>query len=121
MVTTAAWLALNSQRALRCGTVGLLLIDTEHGDKMKPRDAGTIAEQAAFANRWFSSGSVSKTFIPLLCATVLVGLIASAASLFASAPSVAHNANADDLDRSVKPGDDFYRYANGGWLKTAAI
>jgi predicted metalloendopeptidase len=25
------------------------------------------------------------------------------------------------MDRSVKPGDDFYRYANGGWLKSAAI
>jgi putative endopeptidase len=26
-----------------------------------------------------------------------------------------------DMDTSVKPGNDFYRYANGGWLKTAAI
>ena len=25
------------------------------------------------------------------------------------------------MDRSIKPGDDFYRYANGGWLKTATI
>ena len=25
------------------------------------------------------------------------------------------------MDRSVKPGDDFYRYANGGWLKTTTI
>src|SRR5689334_18455054 len=25
------------------------------------------------------------------------------------------------IDRSVKPGDDFYAYANGGWLKTAEI
>ncbi|MGH9747242.1 MAG: M13 family metallopeptidase [Candidatus Acidiferrales bacterium] len=25
------------------------------------------------------------------------------------------------MDRSIKPGDDFYRYANGGWLATAAI
>src|SRR3954452_18205197 len=28
---------------------------------------------------------------------------------------------ADDVDHSVKPGDDFYWYANGGWLKTVAI
>ncbi len=27
----------------------------------------------------------------------------------------------NDLDRSVKPGDDFYRHANGMWLKSAAI
>ncbi len=26
-----------------------------------------------------------------------------------------------DIDRSIKPGDDFYRFANGGWLKTAVI
>jgi putative endopeptidase len=25
------------------------------------------------------------------------------------------------MDRSIKPGDDFYRYANGGWLATSAI
>jgi putative endopeptidase len=31
------------------------------------------------------------------------------------------NAPMDDMDRSIKPGDDFYRYANGHWLKTAAI
>jgi len=29
--------------------------------------------------------------------------------------------NLDYIDRSVKPGDDFYAYANGGWLKTAEI
>jgi len=27
----------------------------------------------------------------------------------------------DYIDRSVNPGDDFYAYANGGWLKTAEI
>jgi predicted metalloendopeptidase len=27
----------------------------------------------------------------------------------------------DDMDRSIKPGDDFYRYANGGWLKTVTV
>jgi putative endopeptidase len=27
----------------------------------------------------------------------------------------------DYIDTSVKPGDDFFRYTNGGWLKTATI
>jgi putative endopeptidase len=27
----------------------------------------------------------------------------------------------DDIDRSVRPGDDFYWYANGGWLKSVVI
>ncbi|HEX8801469.1 MAG TPA: M13 family metallopeptidase N-terminal domain-containing protein, partial [Terriglobales bacterium] len=26
-----------------------------------------------------------------------------------------------NMDRSVKPGDDFYRYANGGWIKRTEI
>jgi putative endopeptidase len=26
-----------------------------------------------------------------------------------------------NMDRSVKPGDDFYRYANGGWLERTEI
>jgi predicted metalloendopeptidase len=25
------------------------------------------------------------------------------------------------MDRAVKPGDDFHRYANGGWLKRTEI
>ncbi|MEP7075102.1 MAG: M13 family metallopeptidase [Acidobacteriota bacterium] len=35
--------------------------------------------------------------------------------------SFAQNAGIDDIDRTVKPGDDFYRYANGAWLKRSAI
>jgi predicted metalloendopeptidase len=30
-------------------------------------------------------------------------------------------ANPQDIDRSVTPGEDFYRFANGGWLKTAVV
>lgn len=52
-------------------------------------------------------------------------------ALFASAslatPAVAAPAippwglHLDYIDRSVKPGDDFFAYANGGWVKTAEI
>jgi putative endopeptidase len=61
------------------------------------------------------------TLMPLGRATTLVAAFALAVSLIVTAPSVAQNANVDVLDRSVKPGEDFYRYANGGWLKAAAI
>src|SRR6202042_3984352 len=27
----------------------------------------------------------------------------------------------DNMDRSVKPGDDFFRYANGNWMKRTEI
>jgi putative endopeptidase len=26
-----------------------------------------------------------------------------------------------NMDRSVKPGDDFYHYANGGWIKRSKL
>ena len=35
----------------------------------------------------------------------------------AAARPATKNPIADDMDYSIKPGDDFYRYANGGWLK----
>jgi putative endopeptidase len=58
---------------------------------------------------------LSRTWAPIImlaCAVFLSG---------ASAP-VPENTNArDDMDWSIKPGDDFYHYANGGWLKTVAI
>jgi predicted metalloendopeptidase len=47
--------------------------------------------------------------------------------LFTLALSLSTSAQVDqavatqELDRSIKPGDDFYRYANGGWLKTTTI
>src|SRR5215468_7561610 len=30
-------------------------------------------------------------------------------------------ANDEGMDKSVQPGDDFYAYANGGWLKNTEI
>ena len=39
----------------------------------------------------------------------------------AATPPAPANPDPDDMDRSVKPGDDFYRYANGGWLKANTI
>ncbi len=55
-------------------------------------------------------------------ATALVVIFAFVVFLIASATPVAQNTSAqDDMDHSIKPGDDFYRYANGGWLKTATI
>jgi predicted metalloendopeptidase len=53
---------------------------------------------------------------------------AALAAIFAStfchaavaAPRVS-NVDLQGMDRSVRPGDDFYRYANGGWARTATI
>jgi putative endopeptidase len=58
---------------------------------------------------------LSRTWAPII-------MLACAVFLSGASASVPENPNAqDDMDRSVKPGDDFYHYANGGWLKTVAI
>jgi len=38
-----------------------------------------------------------------------------------TAASVASGIDLDGMDKAVAPGDDFFRYANGTWLKTAEI
>src|SRR5882762_7567753 len=50
-------------------------------------------------------------------------LLALTATTYAQNPaeSAATPADGDDRDLSVKPGDDFYRYANGGWLAKSVI
>jgi putative endopeptidase len=56
--------------------------------------------------------------------TVAYGLLAlallTAHSQDALAPET-HGIVVANMDRSVKPGDDFYGYANGGWLKRTEI
>jgi putative endopeptidase len=52
---------------------------------------------------------------------VLFAIFAFSVFLGTAASPDDQNARTQDMDRSIKPGDDFYRYANGGWLGTAAI
>ena len=46
---------------------------------------------------------------------------ALAAAVGASAAPALHGVDLAGMDRTVKPGDDFFRYSNGGWLKTVEI
>lgn len=51
-------------------------------------------------------------------------MICTTGNLFAASATSPGNAIGIDLagvDHGVKPGDDFFRYANGDWLKTAQI
>jgi predicted metalloendopeptidase len=88
---------------------------------MKSKDAGTIANVAAFVNRRFSCSSLSRTSIPFLRTIVIFVILTSTVSLTPTGPLFAQNGNTDDMDHSIKPGEDFYRYANGYWLNAATI
>lgn len=59
-----------------------------------------------------------KTTSRLLKMVVVCATLASAAlsAQDAAAPQT-HGVSLANMDRSVKPGDDFYRYANGNWIK----
>ena len=58
---------------------------------------------------------------PAFLRTTVIFAIFFIAASFSKAPAVAQNTPANDIDRSTKPGDDFYQCANGGWLKNVAI
>jgi putative endopeptidase len=50
-----------------------------------------------------------------------VGIFALAASAQNAAAPETHGIAVANLDRSVHPGDDFYEYANGAWIKRTEI
>ena len=81
----------------------------------------SIADASAFAHRWLSFSSLARIPRPLLYGVALVITVVSAVLLTTAAPPASQNAHEDGMDRSIKPGDDFYRYANGDWLRTVAI
>jgi putative endopeptidase len=51
----------------------------------------------------------------------LITLLALLALSIAAARPAPKNPIPDDMGSSIRPGDDFYRYANGGWLKANTI
>ena len=50
-------------------------------------------------------------------AALAVAALAADAQAPAAAQGAVHGVNKADMDMSVRPGDDFYQYAGGGWLK----
>ncbi len=58
--------------------------------------------------------------MPSFCMTAVVVTIGIATSLHTVADPVPQDAYTQDMDRAIKPGDDFYRFANGGWLNAAS-
>ena len=56
-----------------------------------------------------------------LSLALAVGIVAAALSGAARAQPAARAADPQVEDTTVRPGDDFYRYANGGWLRTVPL
>ena len=52
-----------------------------------------------------------------MVAALAVAALAADAQAPATAQGAVHGVNEADMDMSVRPGDDFYQYAGGGWLK----
>lgn len=52
-----------------------------------------------------------------MVAALAVASLAADAQAPAAAQGAVHGVNKADMDMSVRPGDDFYQYAGGGWLK----
>lgn len=52
-----------------------------------------------------------------MAAALAVAAFAADAQAPAAAQGAVHGVNKADMDMSVRPGDDFYQYAGGGWLK----
>lgn len=61
------------------------------------------------------------TRIPLKIAASLVFPMAFIALAEQASAPESHGVRVANMDSSVKPGDDFYRYTNGGWLKRTEI
>ena len=56
-----------------------------------------------------------------MVAALAVAALAADAQAPAAAQGAVHGVNKADMDMSVRPGDDFYQYAGGGWLKANSM
>ncbi len=57
----------------------------------------------------------------LLALALVAGPLAAAAPAAAPAKAAAHGLDLAGMDRTVKPGDDFFAYTNGTWFKHTVI
>src|SRR6266436_3113741 len=58
------------------------------------------------------------------CIAIIISLVAAIAALAEPQPQTAQSApplDPKNMDTSAKPGDDFFRYANGAWIKRTEI
>jgi len=65
---------------------------------------------------------INSKLIPPFLALIAISFVALTFSQDAKTPQPeAHGIQLENMDRSVKPGDNFYLYANGNWIKRTEI
>ena len=68
-----------------------------------------------------ASPNVPRQVVPLWFAVALSLALTPAPAQMRSHSDQNHGISLADMDRSVQPGDDFFRYANGEWIRKAII
>ena len=61
------------------------------------------------------------SFVRFAYACTLVALLTPGFAQTQQAAEPDHGVMAGDIDRSVKPGDNFFQYSNGEWIKRTEI
>jgi putative endopeptidase len=69
----------------------------------------------------FNSGPASSAISYLVALALLAAAAHAQGTDAVTNPPAAHGVAVANIDKSVKPGDDFYRYANGAWLARTEI
>src|SRR4051812_43290013 len=59
--------------------------------------------------------------IKRLCTFVLLVCLCGISAVQAQPKHITHFIDTSNMDFSVKPGDDFYRYANGSWIRNNPV
>jgi putative endopeptidase len=100
----------------------MMSVNAVVGRKKSTGAPAAPSSQAARADKFVASSPAPNTAAPKFIAATA----APAAKASASVPSVSpkpHSAGFDpnNIDPTVKPGDDFFHYANGGWIKNNPI
>jgi putative endopeptidase len=84
----------------------------------------TLADAAVVPRRLFARGRMSTTELTGCIRAALPFALSWALTLatgFQSAPARSNPVIEAGLDASIRPGDDFFAYVNGGWLKETQI
>jgi putative endopeptidase len=117
---TARRLSPHSKRLAEAVRFGCHPFTPEHGGTIQVKDARRNSDTSAVAIRQSSRSGLAMASVNFRRVAMLIAALGSAALFAVAARSFAQSVS-EDMDRSTRPGDDFYRYANGGWLAKTRI